>query len=201
MPPPHRPSRVPQLPPATAAALQGLRGTPGMHGPLLSLHEAGWSLAALAGPMGVTREGMRTWLRAAAALDPPRDPAPPPPPSAAARAAAAQEAATRARRAQRSETTAVALGRHLPLLLALQGDARALRGPSSSSPELAEASAAYTAALDAAINDGAPVAVLAEALGIKQATVYARLRRGGYRKRAPSEHVPQWAGHRSEERT
>jgi hypothetical protein len=188
-----RPSRIPELPPGTVEELRRLRGTPQLYGPLLALREAGWTLAALAAPLGVTREAVRNWLLAAEALDPPRQPAAAPPPSPAQRQAAAGRAAAAEARARRDTEARAAVDRYLPRLRQLQDDAAALRGPSASSPRLAAASAEYTALLNDAVTAGAPVALLADALGIRQATVYSRLRRAGYRKPAPSEHAPQWA--------
>lgn len=190
-------SKVPELPQETVEQLQELRGTTEIYGPLVALHEAGWSLASLAQPLGVTREAVRLWLKYAEVLNPPRQPALPPPLSPFARAAAeATRAAAEAAGASRiSQEQAVdeAIERILPQLLALQEDARSLRGPSTSSPFYAEASAQYTSLLHEAVAAGVPVVRLANALQVQKATIYSRLRRGGYRKMAPSEHRPQWA--------
>lgn len=184
-------SRVPVLPTYIAEYLVDNRKNPGELYPLLlSLHEAGWSLAALAAPFGVTRESIRLWLNRA------RDagaaivavPAPP-----AETAGQASEREHRAAAQLRREASKALIAEYLPRLKELQGDAQALRGPSESNARQAAASAEYTRLLNEVISRGASPTPLARALGIQVVTINARLRRGGYRRPAPSERQPRWA--------
>lgn len=159
-----------------------------------SLRDAGWTLNAIALPIGVTRETVRLWAKAAEELPelPVLDlPAPP------------QQAPTKSQVDRKRINTKKALAEArdkrvfdelLPEMLELQPLAQKLRGPSENAPEIADASRRYTELLAEAIAAGMSPTVLARALGIKPVTVAARLRRHGYRPKAPSENqMPPWA--------
>lgn len=160
---------------------------------VLALRTAGWTLAAIAAPLGVSREIVRQW--AVKAAETPGLPevsveAPPPKPTPKA---AVESAASQARRSASEQLEREILAKNLPRLLELQPEAEALRGPSQFHPERAAASAEYTRLIDRTLRAGVRGRVLAEALGVQQITLHARLRRSGLRKTAPSEKVPGWA--------
>lgn len=187
-------SRVPVLPPEITAKLAASRKTPEELYPLLlALNEAGWSLASLAAPFGVTREAIRIWLNTGRAVTTERAIVDGPPLTPTQVEDRARRADAKNRREDRKMREEAALFELLPQLKALQSDARALRGPSDSSPTFAAASAEYTRLLNEAINRGVTATRLAKELEIQPVTIYARLRRGGYRHTAPSERQPNWA--------
>jgi hypothetical protein len=159
-----------------------------------SLRESGWTLNAIALPLGVTRETVRLWAKAAEATDglPALDlPAPPTPPPTKSQVDAKRVSTKRALATARDNRI---LDKVLPELLSLQEQAQGLRGPSELDPATAAASKRYTELLAEARSAGISPTVLARALGIKPVTIAARLRRHGYRPKAPSENaMPPWA--------
>lgn len=158
-----------------------------------ALRTAGWTLAAIAAPLDVSREIVRQWAVKAAqtpGLPSVKVESPPPRPKPKAE----QEAEdAEARRRARDALEAEVLERNLPRLRELQPHAEALRGPSEFNPIGAAASAEYTRLIDETLKAGVRSRVLAQELGVQVITLHARLRRSGLRKTAPSEHVPGWA--------
>jgi len=185
-------SRVPVLPEDIVQHLKTIRGdgTPEFNATVHALVSAGWTLASISAPLGATRESVRLWSNRGAAG--PSVEVPAAPPSAAARDTARRRQELDAERRGRKGRELDALQEYLPKLRELQPSAQSLRGPSASSEYYASASAEYTRLLAEAIDAGAPVVRLAEALGIKTVTIHARLRRWGYRKASPSERPVQW---------
>lgn len=193
-----RKSRVAVLPEGPAAQLKAAHdrrredGFEPLYLLVVSLRSAGWSLASIAQPLGVTRESVRLWHNHGVDLGLPVVTMPAPAPTGQARERLRREKMTIARVTQRSREQKT-LDELLPKLKAVQEEAQSLRGPSSTNPEKAKASAEYTALLDEALRRGVRSSRLASELGIQVVTIYARLRRGGYRQAAPSEEAPQWA--------
>jgi transcriptional regulator of acetoin/glycerol metabolism len=164
--------------------------------PLLALVHAlratGWSLQAIAEPLGVTREIVRVWNKKAEDLtDLPRLTVEAAPSHISKETERNESVAMR--RLIRDQREKAVLDAHLPRLRELKPLAEALRGPSRFDPTKASASLEYTTLLNETLAAGVRTRVLAEALGIKEITIHARLRRGGFRKTSPSEQVPQWA--------
>ena len=158
-----------------------------------ALRTAGWTLAAIAAPLDVSREIVRQWqVKAAEVPDLPKvtveTPPKKPKPKAEIESIEAAE-----RRKARDALEIEVLERNLPRLRELQPHAEALRGPSEFNPVGAAASAEYTRLIDETLKAGVRSRVLASELGVQVITLHARLRRSGLRKTAPSEHVPGWA--------
>lgn len=156
-----------------------------------ALRTAGWPLASIATPLGVSREIIRIWANRATELDLPAVTVEMPNRAVPKATIESEQAAARKTSRLRREKTV--LERNLPRLKELQPDAEALRGPSSHNPAGAAASAEYTRLIDETLRSGVRGRVLAEALGVQQITLNARLRRSGLRKTAPSEKIPSWA--------
>lgn len=177
----------------TAYENQGTIGYEALYTYLTAARRAGWSLASLGEACGVTREAVRQWLLVAdlnSDLEQIEVPGPP---------VRQTKENLRHQRMHEAEVEQQALlDKFLPRLLSLQPDAEALRGPSSSSPLKAAASAEYTRLIHEALEAGVRPSRLARALEVRVVTLYARLRRGGYKKAAPSEirrgKIPQWSG-------
>jgi hypothetical protein len=167
------------------------RGFNELYALVRSLRAAGWPLASISFPLGVSRETPRIWENKAIELGLPLVPVP----TCIREKSVDQLRIERAQllREERLERERAALEAFLPRLLALQPQAEALRGPSWASPENAAASAEYTRLLHETIQAGVRGQVLADALGVAKITVYARLRRSGLHKTSPSEKVPTWA--------
>lgn len=162
-----------------------------------SAREVGWSLGSLAEVVGVTRESIRQWANRGEQVygSPPLTVTPPPtPPMTKAEQNRAER--TMARLVSESREDKMIAAR-LPRLLEVKEVAESLRGPSSHSPEKAAASAEYTALIHECLDAGIRATRLAKALDIEVVTIYARLRRGGYRPLAPSEvehqRFPSWS--------
>lgn len=160
----------------------GVHGSTPLHTLLLSARNAGWTLQALGEACGVTREAVRQWLLVAELhTDLPVVDVPEP-----EHYVTLEE--ERLNRSVNAELEQVELLEHyLPLLRAVKGDAESLRGPSASNPKKAAASVEYTRLLNEALEMGLRPSRLAKELDIQIVTIYARLRRGGYRPLAPSE--------------
>lgn len=190
---------TPTLSAATTARLKAAHEDrreyePGLLAIVVALRDAGWPLQSIAEPLGVSREIVRVWQRKAADLtDLPRVSVEAPPDYVTKEEIYSEEVAMR--RMARDAREARILADALPRLRALKADAEALRGPSRHDPVKSGASREYTDLLNATLAKGVRTRVLAEALGIKEITIHARLRRGGYRKMAPSESRPAWAQH------
>lgn len=168
----------------------GKHGWAPLHTLLLSARNAGWTLHALGDACGVTREAVRQWLLVAE-LNPGLPLVEVPEPEHYVTQDEERIARSQAAENRQQEL----LSKFLPRLLELQHDAESLRGPSTSNPTKAAASAEYTRLLHEAMEAGARPSRLARELNIQIVTIYARLRRGGYRKTAPSEsdRTPGWA--------
>lgn len=156
-----------------------------------ALRNEGWPLKSIAEPLGVSREIVRVWAKRAATMDLPTVTVESLPRIVPQSTIDAEQAA--ARRVNRARREAEALARNVPRLLELQADAESLRGPSAFSPRQAAASAEYTRLIDQTLRAGVRGRVLAEALGVQQITLHARMRRSGLRQTAPSEKIPAWA--------
>lgn len=189
--------KTPALSPATAARLKAAHAVRRENEiPLLALVHAlratGWSLASIAEPLEVSREIIRVWDKKYLGLTDPPTVTVETVPSFVPKATIASEEASMRQSAREVKETA-ALAAALPRLQELQPLAENLRGPSRFNPAGGEASREYTELLNATLAAGVRTRVLAEALGVKEITIHARLRRAGFRKTSPSEYVPQWA--------
>lgn len=190
---------TPTLTKKTAARLQAAHEDrkvfePGLLAIVVALRRAGWPLQSIAEPLGVSREIVRVWERKAADLtDLPRISVEAPPEYVTKEEVYTEEVAMR--RMSRDAREARILADALPRLKELKDDAESLRGPSRHDPVKSGASREYTQLLNDTLAKGVRTRVLAEALGIKEITIHARLRRGGFRKMAPSESRPAWAEH------
>lgn len=188
---------TPTLSPRTAERLKDAHARRDTDGPealyalVQGLRVAGWSLGAIATPLGVSREIVRVWATKASTMGLP--PVTVETPTRAVPKATIEAEEANARRDARDRREQSILTANLPRLKALQADAESLRGPSAFSPERASASREYTKLIDETLKAGVRGRVLAEALGVQQITLHARLRRSGLRKTAPSEKVPSWA--------
>jgi len=187
----------PKMSPATVDRLKRAHDARTTEGPealyalVRALRTAGWTLAAIAEPLGVTREAVRLWEQKYEELVLPSVTVEVPAYGVPKAVVEAEEAA--ARKSARERREAEVLRQNLPRLLALQDDAQNLRGPTARNPGRADASREYTALIDETVRAGVRARVLADALGVKMITVNARLRRSGLRQTAPSEKVPNWA--------
>lgn len=191
---------VPALPSEVVALLQEAQEARHTAGPealfaiTKALRDSGWTLNAIALPIGVTRETVRLWAKAAEELEhlPELDlPGPPKGPPTKSQVDAKRISSKRAIQQARDKKV---LDAYLTDLLELQPKAQLLRGPSENAPDVADASKRYTELLAEAIAGGISPTVLARELGIKPVTIAARLRRHGYRPKAPSENqMPPWA--------
>jgi len=167
-------------------------GTEPLFALVLALRRAGWTLQSIADPLDVSREIVRQWQKRAEEMELPTVTVESPPAAQVPKATIEAEQAE-ARRTARDRVEAEVLARNLPRMLELQPTAEGLRGPSMFNPQGAAASAEYTRLIDQTLKGGVRGRVLAEALGVQQITLHARLRRSGLRKTAPSEKVPSWA--------
>jgi hypothetical protein len=142
-------------------------------------HDAGWTLVALAEPLGVTRERIRQRIRdASTVIDPGLPPLPsiPDPP----------------RRVPPLPKPEVSAG-----MAAWLRDMYRIAVTVNGATPLSDPRRGVSLALSAVIADlidrcGVPGADVARALGVKPATVWFRLRRHGYRHSAPSQ--PSYRG-------
>lgn len=190
-------NNVPELPPRltgllrTAQLNREVSGSRPFLALVLSLRRAGWPLSSIALATGVSREAVRQWHNAAEAmgmdLDLPEVPSPPP--ANKTKEQLQREESARRRKVEEARQQAI-LDMVLPGLLEVKEMAEGLRGPSECNPARAAASALYTRRLHEAVEMDVNQAQLARALGIKPVTIAARLRRGGYRPKAPSEKSP-----------
>lgn len=156
-----------------------------------ALRAQGWSLAAIAAPMGVSREMVRLWQLKAEEMDLPSVTVEALPERPIPKATIeAEEVAARAAARERLERKW--LDKNLPRMLELKPAAEALRGPSVFNPIGASASREYTRLINETLDAGVRQRVLADALGVKQVTLNRR-RRLGKGKTAPSEKVSSWA--------
>jgi len=191
-------TRTPALSTVTADRLKTAHGAhkEGISEPLyalvLALRLVGWPLASIATPLGVSREIVRLWqVRATEFTHLPTVTVEAPTRAVPKATIESEEVAMRRSTRERRERDTLAA--NLPRLLELQPLAEALRGPSKFDPTKADASAEYTRLIDTTLRGGVRGRVLADALGVQEITLHARLRRSGLRQTAPSEKVPSWA--------
>ena len=156
-----------------------------------ALRASGWTLQAIATPLGVSREMVRQWQIGSESMDLP--PVTVEPMVKMMTKEEIHREGVSARLRERDRREIAILEDYLPRLKELKPMAEALRGPSRFNPEGAAASAEYTRLIDEALRAGLRAPVLAEALGVQHITLMARLRRSGLRQTAPSEKVPAWA--------
>lgn len=163
----------------------------GLYALVAALRAQGWSLATIGAPLGISREMVRLWQLKAADLDLPAVTVEAKPTRPVPKATVEAEEAA-ARRVARDRLEQKWLDKNLPMMLLLKPAAEALRGPSMFNPEGAAASREYTRLINETLDAGVRQSVLADALGVKQATLNRR-RRLGKGKTAPSEKISAWA--------